>query len=74
MEFETEEQHAEAVKKWFKEYGLTIVLGLVIGMGGVYGYRYYETEQEAGFEQASVARTRSAPLGIPAGVGLVQKS
>lgn len=55
MEFETEEQQAEAVKKWFKEYGLTIVLGLVIGMGGVYGYRYYETEKEAGFEQASVA-------------------
>ena len=55
MEFETEDQQAEAVKNWFKEYGLTIVLGLVIGLGGVYGYRYYDAEQEAGFEQASIA-------------------
>ena len=55
MEFETEEQQAEAVKNWFKEYGLTIVMGLVIGLGGVYGYRYYDAEQEAGFERASTA-------------------
>lgn len=55
MEFETEEQQAEAVKKWFKEYGLTIVLGLVIGLGGVFGYRHYDTEKELGYMQASVA-------------------
>ena len=55
MEFETEEQQAEAVKKWFKEYGLTIVLGLVIGLGGVFGYRHYESEQELGYMQATAA-------------------
>ncbi len=54
MEFETEEQQAEAVKKWFKDYGLTIVLGLVIGLGSVFGYRHYISEQEQTYAQASV--------------------
>lgn len=55
MDFETEEQQAEAVKKWFSEYGMTIVLGLVIGLGGVFGYRYYNEHQELQMEQASEA-------------------
>lgn len=55
MEFETEEQQAEAVKKWFREYGLTIALGLVLGLGGVYGYRYYDQYAEQGLASESAA-------------------
>jgi predicted negative regulator of RcsB-dependent stress response len=55
VEFETEEQQAEAVKKWFKEYGLTIIMGLVIGLGGMKGYEYYQQTEEQAFQAASDA-------------------
>ena len=48
MEFETEEQQVEAIKKWWKEYGLTIAVGLVLGLGGIFGFR------AAGFFDGSV--------------------
>ena len=53
MEFETEEQQVEAIKKWFSEYGITIILGLVIGLGGVFGYRAYEDNNEVQMQLAS---------------------
>ena len=53
MEFETEEQQVEAIKKWLKEYGMTIVVGLVLGLVGIFGYRYYIEQQEHGLEQLS---------------------
>ncbi|NNJ72269.1 MAG: tetratricopeptide repeat protein [Enterobacterales bacterium] len=53
MEFETEEQQVEAIKKWFSEYGITIILGLVIGLGGVFGYRAYEDHNEVQLQLAS---------------------
>lgn len=40
-EFETEEQELEALKKWLKENGPSIVIGLVVGIGGLFGWRYY---------------------------------
>ncbi len=55
MEFETEEQQIEAIKKWWKDYGPTIALGLVIGLAGVFGYRYYDSQQEVQLANASDA-------------------
>ena len=55
MEFETEEQQVEAIKKWFAEYGLTIVAGLVLGLGGIFGFRYYEGQKEYRLVQTSDA-------------------
>lgn len=40
-EFETEEQELEALKKWLKENGPSLVIGLVVGIGGLFGWRYY---------------------------------
>lgn len=53
MEFETEEQQIEAIKKWFKEYGPTIVIGLVIGLGGVFGFREYQEYSDVQKQTAS---------------------
>jgi predicted negative regulator of RcsB-dependent stress response len=53
VEFETEEQQVEAIKKWFKEYGITILVGLVLGISGMFGYRYYIEMQEN--EKAAVS-------------------
>lgn len=41
MEFETEEQQVEALKKWWKENGKQVIFGAVIGFGLIIGWRYY---------------------------------
>lgn len=58
MEFETEEQQVEALKKWWKENGKQIIFGAVIGFGLIIGWRYYldysisqKAEASALFEQ-----------------------
>lgn len=38
-QYETEEQQVEALKKWWHENGGAIVMGLVLGLGGVFGWR-----------------------------------
>ena len=53
MEFETEEQQVEAIKRWFKEYGTTIIAGLVLGLVGIFGYRYFDQQQELSLAKAS---------------------
>lgn len=55
MEYETEDQQVEAIKKWFAEYGLTIVAGLVLGLMGIFGYRYYEEKKEFQLVETSSA-------------------
>ena len=46
MEFNsTEEQQIETLKRWWAEYGKSILLGAVIGLGGLFGWRYYQDHQ-----------------------------
>ncbi|MFD2179469.1 YfgM family protein [Veronia pacifica] len=51
----TEEQQVEEIKKWFKENGKAVILGAVLGLGGLYGWRYYQAETISAQEQASDA-------------------
>jgi len=58
MDFETEEQQVEALKKWWKENGKQVIVGAVLGFGLIIGWRYYQdysatqkTEASALFEQ-----------------------
>ncbi|MGO1245848.1 MAG: YfgM family protein [Oceanisphaera sp.] len=41
----TEEQQIETLKRWWSEYGKSIILGAVVGLGGLFGWRYYQTHQ-----------------------------
>ncbi|ART78759.1 YfgM family protein [Oceanisphaera avium] len=41
----TEEQQLETLKRWWSEYGKSIILGAVIGLGGIFGWRYYQEHQ-----------------------------
>lgn len=43
--YSTEEQQLDALKRWWKEYGKAIILGSVIGLGGLFGWRYYQSHQ-----------------------------
>lgn len=51
--YSSEEQQVEAIKRFWREYGMTIVAGVVIGLGSLYGFRYYQGSQLAQAEQAS---------------------
>ncbi|MDX3774590.1 tetratricopeptide repeat protein [Chromatiaceae bacterium AAb-1] len=51
--YSNEEQQVEAIKRFWKEYGKAIAGGVVIGLVGLYGWRYYQIEQRTASEQAS---------------------
>lgn len=52
--YETEEQQVEAIKKWWKENGPSVIIGLVIGIGGVVGWRYWLSYKETRGAGASI--------------------
>ena len=55
---DTDEEQVEKLKAWLKENGLSIVLGVVIGVGGLSGYRYWQHSQEVEAEEASQLYTQ----------------
>ena len=52
-EYETEEQQVAALKKWWKENGISIITGLFIGITALFGWRYYTDQNNAQAVQAS---------------------
>ncbi|GAC37485.1 YfgM family protein [Paraglaciecola psychrophila] len=54
-QYETEEQQVEAIKRFWKENGLSLVIGALLGLGGLLGWRYYNDSQIEAKEQASFA-------------------
>ncbi|MDX1434368.1 MAG: tetratricopeptide repeat protein [Gammaproteobacteria bacterium] len=50
---DADEEQLEALQKWWKENGRTIIAGVVIGLGGVFGWNYYRAQSEREAEQAS---------------------
>ncbi len=51
-EYQTEEEQIEKIKAWWKENGKSIILGLVLGIGGIGGYRFWQSNTA---EQAILA-------------------
>ncbi|RRS10693.1 hypothetical protein EAG18_01310 [Pseudoalteromonas sp. J010] len=43
--YSTEEQQEEAIKRFFRENGTTLVIGAVLGLGGLYGWKAYNQSQ-----------------------------
>ena len=52
-EFETEEQQLEALRKWWQENGRGVLVGVVLGLGAVGGWRGWIYYTEARAESAS---------------------
>lgn len=57
--YETEEQQVQAIKQFWKDNGLVIVAGVVIGFGLLWGWRTYNDSQVASKESASAAYNTS---------------
>ncbi len=53
MEFETEEQELDALKKWWKKYGKIVIAGIIIGGGLIVGWRFYQEYKLNHAEKAS---------------------
>jgi len=53
--YETEEQQVDAIKQWWKDNGNTLVIGAVVGLAGLWGWRFYNDSVVEGQEQASAA-------------------
>lgn len=49
----TEEQQVEALKDWWSENGKAIIFGVVIGLGGLFAWRYYQDSVSQAQEKAS---------------------
>ena len=50
--YTAETQQIEEIKKWWRENGLSVVLGLTLGISGIFGWRYW---QDVKIESAEVA-------------------
>ena len=53
MDYETEEQQVESLKRWWKENGKLVITGLVLGLSLVLGVRFYTTYSNERAESAS---------------------
>lgn len=58
INYETDEERAEAIKKWWKDNSLSIVLGVGIGLGAIFGWRAWMDYRETVRQQASAAFER----------------
>jgi predicted negative regulator of RcsB-dependent stress response len=51
--YRTEEEQVEALKRWWKENGQSTVIGIVLAVGAVFGWRTYQDSQAQAAANAS---------------------
>lgn len=51
--YDSEKEQIEKIKKWWDANGTAIIVGLVIGLGGIFGFRYWESSKMLAGEAAS---------------------
>ncbi len=51
--YDTEEQQVEAIKSWWAQYGNALIAGVVIGVGGLIGWHYYQEGKTSETHDAS---------------------
>ncbi len=55
LSYETDEEKVEAIKKWWKENGLSVIAGTVLGLGAISGWRLWVDHQQRVASAASAA-------------------
>ncbi len=45
VELYDEHEQGERVRRWLKEYGPTVVIGIALAFSGIFGYRYWQDHQ-----------------------------
>lgn len=54
MALYNEDEQVEAIKRWWKKYGTSLILGVVIGLGLMYGVQYWRQHQAKLNNEASI--------------------
>ena len=54
VDYKTEEEQIEAVKRWWGENGRTVVFAVVIGVSGSFGWQFWQDSKQEGREQAAL--------------------
>ncbi len=60
--YSTEDEQITALKKWWKENGTAILLGLAIALGGVFGYQAWQKSEQQNAAEASALYQEMAAL------------
>ncbi len=58
MDYATDEERVEELKKWWKENGTSVIFGVVLGLGILFGWRWWGDYQIKQSMQASVLHTQ----------------
>ena len=56
--YASEEEQVAAIKKWWKENGTSIILGIAIGSAALFGWRYWQGQITIKGQQASQAYSK----------------
>lgn len=65
--YTTENEQVSALKNFFVENGKAIAAGLIIGIGGIAGWNYYQSHQVSKLQDAAIAyETAITAKGTPA--------
>ena len=48
-------EQVEQIKQWWNKYGNTLIIGVVLGLGTIYGWDYWQNRQSQQAENASIA-------------------
>ncbi|MGR8947584.1 MAG: YfgM family protein, partial [Gammaproteobacteria bacterium] len=51
--YDSEKEQIEKIKKWWDANGKAIIVGLVVGLGSIFGFRYWESSKTLAGESAS---------------------
>jgi predicted negative regulator of RcsB-dependent stress response len=73
MSYETDEEKVEAIKKWWKDNGLSVVAGAVIGLVAIYSWRYWVDHRNTVAGQASSAFEQLMTAAASSKVDVVSK-
>ncbi len=55
MEQYTDDERVEDLKKWWQENGVSIIVGIALGVAAIFGWRYWVSHRDAQANQASLA-------------------
>jgi len=55
MEQYTDDERVEDLKKWWQENGVSIIVGIALGVAAIFGWRYWVSHRDAQADQASLA-------------------
>jgi predicted negative regulator of RcsB-dependent stress response len=58
VSYETDDEKVEAIKAWWKENGVAIVMGVAIGLGAIVGWRYWGDYRDSVAGQARPSSIR----------------